>query len=90
MFSSRFAGTVDKMSVLSPTGSDAEIPDDMAPQLDFNVDWLQIRKNPAAKIWYHKIIFKGQQGSNLGAQRQIEDVDLLNLNQEQRFAANMI
>ena len=39
-----------KMSVLSPTVIDAEIPDDMDPQMYLNVDWLQIRKTPAAKV----------------------------------------
>ena len=39
-----------KMADFASTGSDAKIPDDMAPWLDLNVDWIQIRNTPAKKV----------------------------------------
>ena len=75
---------------LAPTGSYSEITYNMAPRMDLNIDWLQILKTPAEKVdsanWYLKI----QQDSNLNSQRQIKDVDLSTLNQDQLFSANAI
>ena len=78
-----------KMADFASTGSDAKIPDDMAPWLDLNVDWIQIRNTPAKKVHSMKEDLKRQRGSRLCAQRQIEHVDLLDLNGEKRFAANI-
>ena len=79
-----------QMPDLAPTVSDVEIPYSMAPWLDFNFDWILIRKTPAKNVGSAKEDLKRQQGSNLDSRRQIEDVDLLTLNQEQRFASNSI
>ena len=78
------------VAYLSPKGSDAEILYNMAPWLDFNVDWLQIKNTPAKKFDSAKEYLRGKQGSNFDAQHKIKDVDLLNLNREQLFAANIM
>ena len=62
----------------------------MAPQMDLNVDWLQIRETQAKKVDSIKEYLKRQWDSNLYVQCQIEDVDLSNLNREQLFASNII
>ena len=78
------------MEGLAPSGSDAEIIDDMALQLDLNVDWSQIRKMLAKKVDSKKGDSRGQRGSNLDAQRQMEDVDRSTFNLEQHFRSNVI
>ena len=64
------------MAGLAPTGSYYEITDNMAPRLDFNIDWIQIRKTPAEKVESAIEYSKIQLGSNLNPQHQIEDVGL--------------
>ena len=49
-----------QMKGLVPIGSDAEIPDDMDPWLDLNVDWIQIRKTPAKKVKFHMLGFSNK------------------------------
>ena len=78
------------MAGLAPTRSDAEIPDNMTPQMDLNVDWIQIRKTPAGKVDIAKEDLRMQRGSNLNTQHQIKDFDLYTLNREQLFVANII
>ena len=79
-----------QMASLSPAGSDAEILYDVAPQIDLNVDWIQIQNMPAKKVDSAKEYLKAQRGSNLDAQLQIKYFDLLTLNRKQFFAANII
>ena len=47
-------------------------------------------KNPSEKVDGAKEDLRGHQGSNFYEERQIKDVDPSNLNQGQRFAANII
>ena len=44
------------MEGLAPTGSDAEIIDNMSPQLDLIVDWPQIQKIRPKKLIVQKNI----------------------------------
>ena len=75
---------------LEPTLSDAEIPDNMTPQLDLNVDYQLIWKTPAKNVDSTKEDLNRKRRSNLDAQLQFKDVDLSTLNQYQWFAANTI
>ena len=79
-----------QMASLSPAGSDAEILYDVAPQIDLNVDWIQIQNMPAKKVDSAKEYLKTQRGSNLDAQLQMEDVDRSTFNLEQHFRSNVI
>ena len=75
-----------KMSGILPQGSDAEIPYDLAPLLDPNVNWDKIRKTGSAQVLNAKTYIIYQWGAKPSAQLEIGDVDLSTLNREQYFA----
>ena len=62
-----------------------EITNGLAPRLDPNIDWVQIRKNGAAQVIIAKTVIIKQRGTNSRSQLKIGNVDLSTVNKEQDF-----
>ena len=75
-----------KLAGLAPQGSDAKITNNLAPRLDPDVDWVQIRTTRAAQVLNAKTYIIQQLCNNPSAQREIGDVDLSTLNKEKVFS----
>ena len=78
------------MAGMTPQAIDSVIPHGLAPQLDPDVDWVANRVTPFELIEKAKDDLNVKLSSSPNAQREIGDIDLVLLNHEQQFAAEIV
>ena len=75
---------------IAPEYDDVKIPDNLAPLMDLNIDWLHIQKTPEEIIHGACAYIIEHREANPHFNRVIENVDADILNREQEFAYNIL
>ena len=79
-----------QMAGMAPQTSDAAIPQDLAPRLDPNIDWVAIRVTPPELAESAGEDLNMKRSACPNAQREIGDIDMEILNDEQSFAVAIV